>query len=374
MTETGPEQPTSETAAEGDVSQDVVAAIDTLMRKGNVPGLSLAVVDANGLRFAGGFGTADFDSGVKPRPSTQYLWFSMSKIVTATAAMALADEGRLDLDAPIKEYASYLEAPGAIQPSTRQLRSQTSGLRNPIPIRWAHLATDEAPDAAALLQRQMSRRRADRYPVGEAARYSNLGYLAAGAVISAASGEPFTKYVQQSVLSPAGMRRTGYTYQPDGDAATGYARVPRIVTPVLRAALPSGVIGARHGRYLALKRFYVDGPSYGGLVGDVLDAGRFLRLHLNNGSLDGHRVLSEQSARAMRVLDQPGKPFDHGIGWFRRPSVGPGDWVEHFGSGVGFWNVMRLYPERGLGVVVMSNSTTTYDFEPLFALITDHCR
>jgi CubicO group peptidase (beta-lactamase class C family) len=120
-----------------------------------------------------------------------------------------------------------------------------------------------------------------------------------------------------------------------------------------------------------LNRFYVDGPAYGGLVGDVHDAGRFLQLHLNDGALGDRRIISADSARAMRVLDQSGKPFDHGIGWFRRPPTGRGDWVEHFGAGAGFWNVMRLYPERGIGIVVMTNSTATYDFEPLFALLTD---
>jgi hypothetical protein len=43
--------------------------------------------------------------------------------------------------------------------------------------------------------------------------------------------------------------------------------------------------------------------------------------------------------------------------------------VEHFGAGAGFWNVMRLYPDQGLGVVLMSNSTTAYDFDPLCALL-----
>ena len=51
------------------------------------------------------------------------------------------------------------------------------------------------------------------------------------------------------------------------------------------------------------------------------------------------------------------------------PTKHPDHWVEHFGAGAGFWNVMRLYPDQGLGVVLMSNSTTTYDFEPLFALL-----
>lgn len=105
----------------------------------------------------------------------------------------------------------------------------------------------------------------------------------------------------------------------------------------------------------------------------MLDAGRFLRLHLRDGELDGTRLLRPQTARAMRVIDHPGTPFDHVIGWFRRPDKGSGagrrDYVEQFGTDAGFWNVMRLYPEQGVGMVVMSNSTHSYDFEPLFGLL-----
>jgi hypothetical protein len=71
----------------------------------------------------------------------------------------------------------------------------------------------------------------------------------------------------------------------------------------------------------------------------------------------------------MREVTRAGKPFHHGIGWFRRPNAGSGDWVEQFGAGAGFWNVMRLYPNCSMAVVVMTNSTTTYAFEPLFSLL-----
>jgi CubicO group peptidase (beta-lactamase class C family) len=103
----------------------------------------------------------------------------------------------------------------------------------------------------------------------------------------------------------------------------------------------------------------------------VLDAGAFLRMHLRDGEIDGERILAARTARAMREVDHAGKPFDHGIGWFRRPSDRARSWVEHFGAGAGFWNVMRLYTDRGLGVVLMSNSTRSYDFEPLFALLAE---
>jgi CubicO group peptidase (beta-lactamase class C family) len=350
---------------------DLDNAITEMMRNGRVPGLSVAVVDRDRQLFAAGFGSADIATGTPTTEATEFLWFSMSKIVTATAAMRLADDGDLDLDAPVHEYVPYLRRSGPKQPTTRQLLDHTSGMGNPMPIRWVHPAASEGPDPEVLLRRQMSRRRAYRYPVGESARYSNLGYLAAGQVISVAAGRPFDDYVRDTVLRPAGMTHTDFRYRPDTVAATGYVRAPRVADPVLRGMLPKGVTGSRHDGYLSLKPFYVDGPAYGGLVGNVVDAGRFLQLHLNDGQLEGNQVLSVEASRRMRRLDQQGKPFDHGIGWFRRPTTGRGDWVEHFGAGAGFWNVMRLYPERGIGVVVMSNSTTTYDFEPLFALVSD---
>ena len=238
-----------------------------------------------------------------------------------------------------------------------------------MPIRWAHLADADPPDPAVLLRRLMARRRAYRYQVGQTAHYSNVGYLAVGEAVSAAAGQPFEEYVRTAVLQPAGMTRTGFSYSPDANSATGYVHAPRVADPLLRLLFPRGIAGARSNGYLALNRFYVDGPAYGGLVGDVLDAGRSLRVHLADGEIDGHRVLSQGAAHEMRQLDQPGKPFDHGIGWFRRPTPDLGDWVEHFGAGAGFWNVMRLYPDLGLAVVMMANSTKTYDFDPVFALL-----
>lgn len=357
------------TTSIGTAPGGVPSAVTALMGSGHVPGLSLAVVDGDRLLFAAGYGAADLATTTPATPLTSYLWFSMSKVVTATAALRLAEDGRLDLDAPAGDYVDVLRAPGLRQPTVRQLLNHTSGLGNPLPIRWAHLADAAPPDPEVLLRRLMSRRHAYRYPIGAAARYTNLGYLAAGQVLAAAAGQPLQTYIEQAVLDPVGMAHTGFTYQANADPATGYIRAPRVADPVLRRVLPAGVAGSRHGGYLALNRFYVDGPAYGGLVGDALDASRFLRLHLGDGQIDGHRVLAPETTRRMRRLDQTGKPFDHGLGWFRRPDTGRGDWVEHFGAGVGFWNVMRLYPRRGLGFVLMTNSTTTYDFEPLFALL-----
>jgi CubicO group peptidase (beta-lactamase class C family) len=349
----------------------VTDAMHQILRTSGAPGASVAVVSSDRPLFSAGYGLADVGNRRTATPSTAYLWFSMTKVVTATAAMRLADEGRLDLDAPVHVYVPDLPMRSGRQPSTRQLLTHTAGLSNPFPVRWVHPADRPAPSSRELLVRLLHRRRAFRSAPGTRASYTNVGYLLAGEVIAAAAGMPLEAYVQQEVLDPAGMHRTGYAYRPDQDAATGYVKAPRVLDPVLDRMLPRGVPAGRYGNLRALHPFYVDGPAYGGLVGDVEDAARFLRLHLNDGELDGRRVLSRAAAREMRRIAHPGRPFDHGIGWFRKPTTGAQEWVEHFGAGAGFWNAMRLYPDRNRGVVVMANTTASYDIDALCRAVVD---
>ena len=349
--------------------RDVVTG---LMRSRHIPGLALAVTTSEALAYVGAFGEAVLEPRRPARVDTSWLWFSMSKLVTATAAMRLADQGELDLDAPFRDYLP--DRRQVRNPATvRQLLNHTSGIGNPLPIRRVRPA--DAPGDDADLYRKLNRTISrPRRPPGGRAAYSNVGYLALGQVLETAARRPFRDLVQQSVLAPAGMTATGYRYRPGAPAATGYARVPRAVDPLLRALLPAGIVGSRCGTQLGLRPFLVNGAAYGGLVGPVTDAARFARLHLRDGELDGQRILSAASAREMRQVRWPGKPFDHGLGWFRKPVDDPGrpEFVEHYGAGVGFWNAMRLYPSLGLGVVVMANTTQPYDVDTVFEAIRHH--
>jgi hypothetical protein len=108
---------------------------------------------------------------------------------------------------------------------------------------------------------------------------------------------------------------------------------PDSLTKSCDACCRRGIAGAAHDQFLSLNPFHVDGAAYGGLIGDGLDASRLLQLHLNDGVLEGRRVLATDTACRMRQLLRPGRQFDHATGWFRRPTTGRGDWVEHFGAG-----------------------------------------
>ena len=102
----------------------------------DVSGLSIAVVKGDRVVWERGFGFADLATSTPATPATSYLWFSMTKIVTATAVMRLAEGGKLDLDAPADEYFRGFKVVSQPTPVTvRHLLSHSSGLANPLPIR-----------------------------------------------------------------------------------------------------------------------------------------------------------------------------------------------------------------------------------------------
>jgi CubicO group peptidase (beta-lactamase class C family) len=135
-----------------------------------VPGLSLAVAEGERVVWTRGFGLADLASSTAATPQTSYLWFSMTKVATATAVMRLAEQGRIDLDAPADEYYRGFKVVSQPAPvSVWHLLSHSAGLANPIPIRWVYPASGPIPDRRAFVERLLRRNRRLRFVPGELA-------------------------------------------------------------------------------------------------------------------------------------------------------------------------------------------------------------
>jgi CubicO group peptidase (beta-lactamase class C family) len=341
------------------VMEDVAAA-------GKVPGLCIAIAGPDGMLHADAVGLADLAEGRRATIDDQYLWFSMSKIATATAAVRLHADGLLDLDAPIGTYLSdYRPHPQNGHPTTRQLLTHTAGLGNPLPISWVR--PEGEPVDPAWIERVLARHGTPRRAVGGQAAYSNIGYLLAAHVMEAVTRRPIQDCVTERVLQPLGMHSTGYAYGETAPRSIGHARIPRATVPLLRWALPRGIVGPRVAGQTTFQPFLVDGAGYGGLVGSVSDAARLAAAHAA-GDSNAHPVLSDDDIRTMRTITATGKRFDHGIGWFRKPADAKRSpvFVEHYGTGAGFWNAMRIYPDLGLAMVAMTNTTFTWGHDRLF--------
>jgi CubicO group peptidase (beta-lactamase class C family) len=346
--------------------------------RGRLPGLSIAVVKPDGVRWMQGFGLADIATRAPATPRMVCSWFSMTKIATATAVMQLWERGRLDLDHPVTRYypgfGSLRPASSAEAVTIRHLLSHSSGLANPIPVRWVHLAGQPTPDPQTFLSHVLAKHAKLQFAPGAKASYTNLGYLVLGEVIASASGRSYQDYLRENVLEPLGMHRTGFahTAEMSAFAATAYHKRWSPMAPLLRWMLPAAFFGARADGFITFNRFYLDGAAYGGLIGPVEDAARFLRAHLRGGELDGRRILSPASTQLMQQISAYGGEVDVGMGWFRPRSARQAQrqFVEHLGGGAGFFNCMRLYPDAALGVVMMGNATS-YDHDSIARAVAD---
>ena len=324
------------------------------------PGLSVAVVKTGGNIWSDGFGLADIEAASPANADTVYLWFSMTKLVTATAVMQLAERGKLDLDHPVRDVVpEFPKRSDGTRVTIRHLLSHSAGLAHPIPIGWVRPAEAPAEDLHLFTARLLKKHQRLRAKPGSRASYSNLGYLVLGEVIQAASGTSYCDFVRGEIPEPLGMVSTDFAYREDmaPRAATGYHARFNMSTPLLRLMTPAGIFDHRVGRFWALSHFCVEGASYGGLIGPVTDAARFLELHVDPGAHPG--VLSEAAVVAMQQTTARGRKLDVGLGWFRRhsdPRNGRHYW-EHLGGGGGFFNTMRVYPELNLGLVAMANAT-----------------
>lgn len=335
--------------------ESVRAYLDALVEDGRVPGVQYLVVDSANVIFEYAAGWADLETRRPMDRSTTLMAYSMSKTITAAAVLRLADEGALNLQDPVSRYVGSTPSKSA---TLGQLLTHTAGVPNPIPLRWVHLPAEHATfDGRAALARQLERNGRGFSSPGQAYRYSNLGYWLLDPVVEAVSGQPFAEYVSEHVLSPLGVPEAelGYAIPDSANHATGYLEKYSFLNLAKRLVVDGKFIGHYEGRWLEIVAHYVDGPAFGGLVGTARGFGTFLQDQLRSRSKlfrDDTRALLYRSVRTTKGAEIP---MTHG---WHIESLDDARYFYKEGGGGGFHCMMRLYPERGIGTVAMTNATT----------------
>jgi CubicO group peptidase (beta-lactamase class C family) len=340
--------PRGDTAA---VQRQLSAYIAHELAAGKIAGLSIALVDDQRVVWAQGFGFADKAAGTPAGPDTLYRMGSISKLFTNTAAMQLVAEGRLALDAPVQQVLPWFRI-GSAWPepkiTLRGLMTHHAGLpRDLAGGMWLKAAPTPERDFRAAL-----RALADEQlhaPPGLAFSYSNLGLDLVGAMVEAASGEPFEERLQRRVLAPLGMR----------DA--------------LIAAAPPAVPAMARGHFQGVPQIEPalrDVPA-GGLTASVSDMARFAMLQFAGGrNTAGEAVLPEAWQREMLRVQNAGVALDAdfrvGLGWmlttFGTDTVrGGGPVAHHAGATLYHRSQLMVLPDARLGVVVAANDGAAGD-------------
>ncbi len=335
----------SEKPATNRASYDAIDAyVESEMRRLNIPGVSLAIVEGDKIVHLRGFGQAR-PEGEVPTPQTPFFIGSLTKSFTALAVMQLVEAGKIDLDAPIQRYLPWFriaDPQASAQMTVRHLLNQTSGL--PTLSGEIDLADfDNNPGATERQARALSKLVLTR-PVGSVFEYSNSNYNLLGLIIEVASGELYTNYIREHIFTPLDMRHT-YISQDlakQNNLAVGYQYWFAIPFAAPNIPIPNGSL-----------------PS-GQLISSAEDMAHYLITLLNGGCYGDVQVLSRASIdelhrEAVDIRAYGRSLGQYGMGCFV-DQIGRTKLVWHSGTLPHFGAYMGLLPEQNKGVLLLFNA------------------
>jgi N-acyl-D-amino-acid deacylase len=309
----------------------------TLMKTWKIPGGAIAITYQGRLVYARGFGYADTVTKTLVQPDALFRIASVTKPITAVAALKLESEGKLDLDAKAFALIPEITAPpgATVDPrlaniTVRQLLTHTAGWDRDIsgdPIfqnqQIAQSLDVPAPASITDIISYMMGRPLDFDP-GARYAYSNLGFSIVGRIIEKASGQRYDDYVKSAVLAPAGITRMQLGHSLPSNRAPGEVKYydrstgPSVFPGGGTVPFPDG------GFYLESE------DSHGGWIASAIDLVRFVTAvdgETSRPDILGPGYLSEMLTPPPNVW--AGSDYHYALGWLVRPN--PGNWW-HDGS------------------------------------------
>ena len=313
-----------------------------------VPGCAVAAVQDGQVVLAAGWGQRDLDTKLPVTADTLFAIGSTTKAFTAATVGALVDDGLLDWERPLRDYVPEIQLHDPVvsdRLTVVDLLSHRSGLPRHEMVWLGHPGRSRAELVRRLRFLPLSK------DLRQAFQYCNLGYLAAGYAVEVLSGTPWEDYLRGRLLTPLGMGRSNLSVDEmsaDPDHATAYERRQGVVVPVpqrpITALAPAGAINSC-----------------------AADLTRWLLAQLGDGQLDGQAVMSAATVARQHephIVLPEDRTFPastrhaYGLGWFVGRYRGH-RLLEHGGGIDGFLTECMLLPDDGIGVAVMTNTTSS---------------
>ena len=314
--------------------EQIEKLVNTFMSANEVPGLSIAVVVDGDMSWSNGYGLADVQNSVASTATTQYQAASIGKTMTAAAAMHLADDGKLDLAADIRNYCPAFPArQWRITPWN--LLTHTSGIRHYGGANAAaeEFSTKHYPSVAAAME--PFKNDPLQFEPGSRHQYSTYGFNVLGCVVEGAAGVPFLDAMRKYVWDPAGMSATR-----DDD--------------------PSAIVSNRAAKYVRVDGTLRNAPlvdmsnrlAGGAYLTTAVDLAKFAAAMMT-GKIVRPETLQRMVTPA-RLAN--GQVVEYGLGWGVEIDEWHGDrWAFHGGSTPGASGFLAMMPKHRFAVVYLTN-------------------
>lgn len=338
---------TVSTAARHDVDYGSLdSRLRLLMKKPFMVGMAVGVVENGRITFLRGYGVTVAGSNEQVTPQTIFRWASLSKGVASTTVVKLAEQGKIDLNAPVSTYNTSLRLPGGAEQraSVIDLLSHRLGIY--------HNAYDprlESGEDPRVLRSELAQLDLACQP-GTCWNYENVAYDTASEIVANVTRQPYRTVVQRMLFDPIGMTSASLTR--DGlENSPSWARPHSI-----------------GGRPLQVSDDYYKIPAAGGVNSNIKDLALWMLAQMGEmPDVLSPKVLSELHARLVKTPNERGRlhmpagePLEsawYGLGWRSYDYAGHVI-VGHRGGVDGYRSLILFDPQKKSGVVALWNSNT----------------
>jgi len=307
------------------------------MKRLKIPGIAIGIYH-NGKEYTAGFGVTSVENPLPVTADTLFQTGSISKTFTGTIFMRLVEQGKVDLDAPVREYLPKFRMADkdvAERVTIRHLLTHTGG--------WIGDYFNDygnGDDALAKMLGDIARLE-QVTPLGKIWSYNNAGFNVAGRVVEVVTGMPFEQAARELVLDPLGLDMTFYF--PDDVMITHRFAVGH----------------HKEGKKIKVSRPWAIGRAgapVGGVISTVKDLLTYARFHMGDGkSAGGEKLLLVENLREMQKPLYPTTGFDQiGLTWFLRDVDGV-TIVSHGGATHGQIAGLYFIPEEDFALAVLTN-------------------
>jgi CubicO group peptidase (beta-lactamase class C family) len=317
--------------------------IPDLMKRYDIPGANVALIHDGEIVWLRAYGYADVGRKQTMTKGTTYRAESLSKSVTAWGVVKLVEQGKLDFDAPVKQYIKSWELPAGVEETitVRQLLSNSAGM----PL--GTIGEEYSPKGQIPSLQEYLSKEAKQIQKPGSFLYSNVGYNLLELMIEEVTGQKFAEYMDEEILGPLGMQNSSFVWKEENEdnLATGYDikghPVPAYVYP---------------------------GKASGGLFTTADDVARFVIAGMPQFDKTNQKLLKVSNMQEIYspYVEIPGLygivADSYGMGHFLETLENGDKAVFHGGQGHGWMTHFHYLPDKGDGIVILTNSQRSWPF------------
>lgn len=322
------------------------------------PSIQYAFFDTGGIIFEKRYGLKNIKSGTPIDASSTYHLYSVTKTFTALSVLQLAQEGIVELNKPVSFYLPLF--PYQREITVEHLLSHTSGIPNPLPLRWIHLKEEHSGfDHDKFFAQVFEENPNLDFKPGSKFKYSNLGYVILGQLVEKVTGQPLKEYIEENIINRSGIEKSKLSFDIDSTIhTTGYHKYWSISNAIFGFLFDKQkFMGEREGKWKPFHLFYNNGTAYGGMFGSASGLIKYAQTLIRP-----HSILLNDKYKQLLFTEKfiHGKPTGMSLSWYTGMLKG-NQYFSHAGGGGGYYIELRVYPQLSVGSVILYNRSGMKD-------------